>query len=133
MLRLTEARVFTVCEAALLEDCIRPGIPPSLRRQRPKDRAFLPTQILRTDKGPRTLAALKPGGMVAIWDFVMDATRISPGDGLLFGINMLDCTERGRVYSFDEVREYLAASGFERVVHAVDEPTMSAVVTAVRP
>ncbi len=81
----------------------------------------------------KTFAALKPGGMVAIRDFVMDAERTFPADGTLFGINMLVCTERGRVYSFEEIREDLEAAGFERVVHAVDRPTMSSVVTAVRP
>lgn len=35
------------------------------------------------------LSALKPGGTIAIGDFVMDQARISPVRGALFGINLL--------------------------------------------
>lgn len=81
----------------------------------------------------KTLAALKPGGQVAIRDFVMDATKTFPKEGSLFGINMLVGTSQGRVYTFDEMREDLEAVGFENVVHAVQTPTMSSVVTAAKP
>ncbi|MBO4300628.1 MAG: methyltransferase domain-containing protein [Desulfovibrio sp.] len=81
----------------------------------------------------KALAALKPGGMVVIRDLVMDASRTSPKEGTLFGINMLVSTEQGRVYTFEEIRDDLIAAGFEHVAHAVKTPTMSAVVTAMKP
>ncbi|MCR5563006.1 MAG: methyltransferase domain-containing protein [Desulfovibrio sp.] len=81
----------------------------------------------------KTLDALKPGAMVAIRDFVMDADRTSPEAGTLFGLNMLVSTAHGRVYTFDEIASDLYASGFQHVAHAVNEPTMSAVVTAMKP
>ncbi|MCR4667650.1 MAG: methyltransferase domain-containing protein [Desulfovibrio sp.] len=81
----------------------------------------------------KTFDALKPGAIVAIRDFVMDAAGTSPEAGTLFGINMLVGTARGRVYTFDEISGDLTESGFRNVVHAVHDPTMSAVVTAEKP
>ena len=81
----------------------------------------------------KTLNALKPGAIVAIRDFVMDPSRTSPVEGSLFGINMLVNTAQGRVYTFDEISSELSASGFHNVRHAVNEPTMSAVITATKP
>ena len=81
----------------------------------------------------KTLTALKPGGLVAIRDFVMDASKTFPKEGTLFGINMLINTPQGRVYTFDEIKDDLIAAGFEHVEHAVQMPTMSAVVVASKP
>lgn len=75
-------------------------------------------------------AALNPGGVVAVRDYVMDQSRTFPPDGALFGVNMLVNTPRGMVYTFDEIRQDLEASGFAQVKQAVDVPSMSAVVTA---
>lgn len=78
----------------------------------------------------KTLAALNPGGMVAVRDYVMCEERTSPVDGALFGINMLVNTPSGRVYTFEEIKEDLELSGFTQIKHAVDVPSMCAVVTA---
>ncbi len=74
--------------------------------------------------------ALKPGGMVAVRDYVMREDRAYPVDGALFGINMLVCTQDGMVYTYKEIKEDLELAGFTQVTHAIDVPTMSAVVTA---
>ncbi len=74
--------------------------------------------------------ALNAGGMVAVRDFVMSDDRTRPADGALFGVNMLVNTENGRVYTYAEIKEDLEAAGFADVVHAVDVPSMAAVVTA---
>lgn len=74
--------------------------------------------------------ALSPGGKIAIRDFVMDRSHTSPLAGTLFGINMLVSVKTGRVYSLDEIREDLEQSGFTDICHAVDVPTMCAVVSA---
>ena len=79
------------------------------------------------------LEALHPGGTVAVRDYVMNGDRTCPVDGALFGINMFVNTQRGMVYTFEEIREDLEAAGFADVVHAVDVPSMAAVVTAKKP
>ena len=81
----------------------------------------------------KALDALKPGGIVGVRDYVMRENRTSPVDGALFGINMLVNTRDGMVYTYEEIREDLELAGFTQVVHAVDVPSMSAVVTAKKP
>ena len=81
----------------------------------------------------KCLRALKPGGTIAIRDFIMDETRTSPCAGTLFGINMLVNRAGGRVFSFPEIREDLEKAGFVQPVHAVNVPTMCAIATARKP
>lgn len=81
----------------------------------------------------KTLEALDPGGTVAVRDHVMSEDRALPVDGALFGINMLVNTTSGMVYTYKEIKEDLTLSGFTQVTHAVDVPTMCAVVTAKKP
>ena len=81
----------------------------------------------------KTYRALKPGGRVAVRDFVMDASRTSPMQGTLFGINMLVNTRNGMVYTFEEIRADLESAGFVNVRLAVPADTMSAIVTAEKP
>ena len=81
----------------------------------------------------KALDALKPGGMVAVRDYVMREDRAYPVDGALFGINMLVSTQDGMVYTYKEIEEDLELAGFTQVNHAIDVPTMSAVVTAKKP
>ncbi len=81
----------------------------------------------------KILSALNPAGMIAIRDFVMHSDRTAPVDGTLFGINMLVNTKNGMVYTLEEIREDLELAGFEQVCHAVDVPTMGAVVVAKKP
>jgi len=77
--------------------------------------------------------ALKPGGRIAVRDFVMDSSRTSPPQGTLFGLNMLVNTRNGMVYTFDEIRADLEAAGFVNIRLAVPSDTMSAVVAAEKP
>ena len=77
--------------------------------------------------------ALKPGGRIAVRDFVMESNRILPAQGTLFGINMLVATHNGMVYTFDEIRAELESAGFADVRLAVPSDTMSAVVVAESP
>ena len=51
----------------------------------------------------RTHAALAPGGTIAIAEFLVDADRRGPLNGLIFAVNMLVNTESGNTYSFDEI------------------------------
>ncbi|MCL2624563.1 MAG: acetylserotonin O-methyltransferase [Planctomycetaceae bacterium] len=76
--------------------------------------------------------ALRTGGMIAVRDFVMQPNRLVPFDGAMFAINMLSATQTGMCYTYDEIREDLALSGFAEVCYAIPADTMGAVVTAVR-
>lgn len=77
--------------------------------------------------------ALKPGGVIAVRDFVMDDTGTRPPSGALFGLNMLVNTAAGRVYSLPEISEDMEQAGFENPVLAVDSPDMASVVVARKP
>jgi len=74
--------------------------------------------------------ALAPGGLVAVRDFVMDATRTKPLGGALFAINMLTATPTGMCYTFEEIKEDLELSGFMDVRFAVPTDDMGSIVVA---
>lgn len=78
-------------------------------------------------------AALAPGGLVAVRDYVMNPERTAPAGGALFGVNMLVQTGGGRVYTLEEICEDLAAAGFADARLAVPAADMGAVVTARNP
>jgi len=67
----------------------------------------------------KVLAALTPGGLLAIRDVVMDASRTQPVGGALFAVNMLAGTEGGGTFTFNEFEEDLVSIGFSdvRLVH----------------
>jgi ubiquinone/menaquinone biosynthesis C-methylase UbiE len=62
----------------------------------------------------RTHAALAPGGTIAIAEFLVDADRRGPLNGLIFAVNMLVNTEAGNTYSFDEIARWLTEAGFTK-------------------
>jgi ubiquinone/menaquinone biosynthesis C-methylase UbiE len=55
---------------------------------------------------------LRPGGRVAIHDFVVSRDGTSPLFGALFSVNMLAYTRGGQTYSREEYADMLATSGF---------------------
>jgi ubiquinone/menaquinone biosynthesis C-methylase UbiE len=57
-------------------------------------------------------AALKPGGLVAVIEFVPNEDRVSPPDGALFAMRMLGTTPSGDAYTFMELDRMLRAAGF---------------------
>ncbi len=60
----------------------------------------------------KTFTALAPGGTIAIAEFLVNAERTGPMNGLIFAVNMLVNTERGGTYSFKEIAGWLRESGF---------------------
>lgn len=60
----------------------------------------------------KTFNALASGGTIAIAEFLVDADRSGPLNGLIFAINMLVNTEDGNTYSFEEISEWLEDAGF---------------------
>ncbi|MBV8553491.1 MAG: class I SAM-dependent methyltransferase [Acidobacteriaceae bacterium] len=75
--------------------------------------------ILHSEGDARSIAllrkvanALKPGGVIAIAEFLVDDDRNGPPQGLIFAVNMLVNTDTGRTFSFAEIKEWLADAGF---------------------
>lgn len=75
-------------------------------------------------------SALAPGGMLAIRDVVMEASKTRPVAGALFAVNMLVGTEGGGTFTFDEFREDLTTAGFTAVELAHQGDGMDSLVRA---
>jgi SAM-dependent methyltransferase len=59
----------------------------------------------------RALAALVPGGTLAIQDFFLNPDGYTPPGAAMFGVHMLAVTPRGRAFTYQEVAEWLQAEG----------------------
>jgi ubiquinone/menaquinone biosynthesis C-methylase UbiE len=75
-----------------------------------------------TQKTLQKLAhTLKPGGKLAIVDFVPDDQRSKPGWPMIFGVNMLITSLEGDVFTAAEYRSWLHQAGFSKVtLHEID-------------
>lgn len=60
----------------------------------------------------KTHRALASGGTIAIAEFLVNADRKGPVNGLTFAVNMLVNTDEGDTYSFEEISEWLLEAGF---------------------
>jgi hypothetical protein len=76
------------------------------------------------------IKALVPGGRIAIRDILMEEDRTSPVAGALFAVNMLVATEGGGTFTFDELREDLAATGFTQAAVLRHDAAMNSIVVA---
>jgi predicted methyltransferase len=81
----------------------------------------------------RIFAGLVPGGQILIRDIVMDPSRTTPVAGALFAVNMLVATEHGGTFTFDELRDDLAAAGFTAPRLLRRDEGMLAIVAARKP
>jgi predicted O-methyltransferase YrrM len=77
-------------------------------------------------------AALVPGGRIALRDILMEPGRTRPVPGALFAVNMLVATEGGGTFTFEELRDDLAAAGFTRAAVMRQDEGMNSVVVACR-
>lgn len=59
----------------------------------------------------RAVAALQPGGMLLVQEFILDDTRDGPLFPALFSLNMLLGTPQGRAYAQRELETMLSAAG----------------------
>ncbi len=59
--------------------------------------------------------ALNKNGRIIINDFVMNNDRTKPVHGAVFALNMLVGTEYGDTYTEDEMREWFAAAGINKI------------------
>lgn len=78
--------------------------------------------------------ALRSGGRIVVKDHVLDDAHVAPPPGAVFSLLMLLTTERGRCYSFNEVKGWLAQAGFGDV-HEVKlpSPLTSSLVVGTKP
>jgi SAM-dependent methyltransferase len=68
-------------------------------------------------------AALKPGGRLAVLEFVPNPDRVSPPIPAGFSVTMLAGTPSGDAYTFAELRQQLEDAGFNSVsAHALPTP-----------
>jgi ubiquinone/menaquinone biosynthesis C-methylase UbiE len=76
------------------------------------------TRFLRKVHG-----ALKPGGRVAVLEFVPNPDRVSPPIPARFSLSMLSGTPSGDAYTFAELQQQLEGAGFRNVsAHALPTP-----------
>jgi hypothetical protein len=60
----------------------------------------------------KTFQALASGGTIAIAEFLVNAERTGPVNGLVFAVNMLVNTDCGDTFSFEEIGGWLREAGF---------------------
>lgn len=79
----------------------------------------------------RAHAALRPGGRVAILEFVPNADRITPPSAAGFSLVMLASTPEGDAYTFEEFTDMLAKAGFQKpVAHQLPASVNQALIAA---
>jgi len=80
----------------------------------------------------KTFRALQPGGTIAIAEFLVNADRRGPVNGLFFAVNMLVNTDQGDTYSFEEISNWLKEAGFVNA-RTLDAPGPSPLILATKP
>jgi 2-polyprenyl-3-methyl-5-hydroxy-6-metoxy-1,4-benzoquinol methylase len=76
----------------------------------------------------RVHATLRPGGHVAIVEFVPNPDRVSPPPAAMFSLIMLGSTPEGDAYTFAELENMLTQAGFKA---ASQHPLLPTAATAV--
>jgi ubiquinone/menaquinone biosynthesis C-methylase UbiE len=59
--------------------------------------------------------ALNPKGRIAVQEFLLEKDRAHPVPGALFSVNMLVNTAEGRCYTQQEMKQWLAQTGFKAI------------------
>jgi predicted nicotinamide N-methyase len=80
----------------------------------------------------KTFQALASGGTIAVAEFLVNADRTGPLNGLFFAVNMLVNTDRGDTYSFEEISSWLKEAGFINP-RTLDAPGPSPLILATKP
>ncbi|MBE0501850.1 MAG: methyltransferase domain-containing protein [Desulfuromonadales bacterium] len=82
----------------------------------------------------KTAAALEPGGLLLVQEFILTDDRTGPVFPALFSLNMLLGTPSGKAYSEFEIVQLLQNAGLKRVWRLpLDLPNGAGVICAVRP
>ncbi|TKB25625.1 SAM-dependent methyltransferase [Desulfopila sp. IMCC35006] len=81
----------------------------------------------------KTVAAMEPGGLLLIHDFILNDTKDGPEFPALFALNMLVGTDHGRAYSCSEIITMLERAGVVDIAHHVLAlPNDSSVISGVK-
>lgn len=81
----------------------------------------------------KTVAAMEPGGLILVHDFILNDTKDGPEFPALFALNMLIGTEHGRAYSRSEIVTMLERSGVVDITrHVLDTPNESSVISGIK-
>jgi 2-polyprenyl-3-methyl-5-hydroxy-6-metoxy-1,4-benzoquinol methylase len=80
----------------------------------------------------KTFRALKHGGTIAIAEWLVNDQRTEPAHGLMFAVQMLENTDKGDTFSFNEIKKWLEDGGF-RKVRKLKAPGPSPLVLATKP
>jgi ubiquinone/menaquinone biosynthesis C-methylase UbiE len=80
----------------------------------------------------KTFRALKPGGVIAIAEWLVNNERTEPTHALLFAVQMLVNTEKGDTFSFNEIKGWLEDAGFKKV-RKLEAPGPSPLILATKP
>jgi predicted O-methyltransferase YrrM len=82
----------------------------------------------------RAAAALEPGGLILVHEFLLNEAKDGPLFPALFALNMLIGTESGRAYSAAEISGMLTDAGIEEILRIpFDSPNDSGVIAGTRP
>lgn len=80
----------------------------------------------------RAAAALEPGGMLMVQEFILDESMAAPLFPALFSLNMLLGTPQGRSYSQRQLEEMMAAAGVGSIRRlALDLPNGAGVLAGI--
>jgi ubiquinone/menaquinone biosynthesis C-methylase UbiE len=80
----------------------------------------------------KTFLALKPGGTIAIAEWLVNDDRTDPLPSLMFAVQMLVNTEQGDTFSFNEIKTWLEGAGFKKV-RKLEAPGPSPLILATKP
>ncbi len=80
----------------------------------------------------KVFRALKPGGVITIAEWLVNDRRTRPLDSLMFAVQMLVNTDRGDVFSFNEIKTWLEEAGFKKV-RKFSVPGGSPLILATKP
>lgn len=82
----------------------------------------------------KAVAALEPGGMIIVHDFILYNTMDGPLFSALFSLNMLLATDNGRSYSEEQIINMLVNAGIKDIQRLPFQgPTGSGIVTGIAP
>ena len=77
----------------------------------------------------KTVAAMQPGGMIIIHDFILNDSKDGPQFPALFSLNMLLANTDGRSYSEEEITTMLTTGGVESITrHPFRAPNDSSII-----
>jgi hypothetical protein len=80
----------------------------------------------------KAVAALTPGGTLAIQDFFLNDNGVSPPGVAMFSVHMLAVTPRGRGYYHREVARWLEEARLSPPLHPQSSPEASMLVAEKR-